>query len=239
MFRKLVTNGETITLSNTVIDELHRQENIEKVKCIMGIIKILDSNNVVNKMTDNDFEGLFNVIREILYADACKEQTIEEAFTNIQNLVYKIKTKDKMNKIFASMMSKTIDLDDIIFTKNCASKYRVFYSPKGDKIFCQQLDNGCVDYIYWNRNWSIPSCSCKLFYENNEMTMKELFGLEECFLDEFNYTELIGTESELKYIYELISKYVEEASDFLINDSIQDSWDNIFQQLRFFGNRSE
>lgn len=36
MFRKLVTNGETITLSNTVIDELHRQE---KILCkILGTI---------------------------------------------------------------------------------------------------------------------------------------------------------------------------------------------------------
>lgn len=239
MFRKLVTNGETITLSNTVIDELHRQENIEKVKCIIGIIKILDSNNVINKMTDGNFEGLFDVIREILYDDDCKEVIIDEALENIQNLVYEVETTDKMNKIFASMMSKSINLDDIIFTKNCASKYRVFYSSKGDKIFCQQLDDSCVDYMYWNRNWSTPSCSCKLFYDNNEMTMKEVFGLDESFLNESNYTELIGTENELKYIYELIAKYVEEAKCSLINDSMQDSWDNISQQLRIFGNRSE
>lgn len=52
MVRKLVVNGETVVLSDEVLNKLRHQEYIEKGKLI---VKTLGLNDVYNKMTDDDF----------------------------------------------------------------------------------------------------------------------------------------------------------------------------------------
>lgn len=52
MFRKLLIKGETIVLSEDVMNELRHQEYIEKGK---RIVKTLGSRNIYNKMTDDEF----------------------------------------------------------------------------------------------------------------------------------------------------------------------------------------
>mgnify|MGYP004604769421 FL=1 len=52
MVRKLVVNGETVVLSDEVLNKLRHQEYIEKGK---RIVKTLGLNNIYNKMTDDDF----------------------------------------------------------------------------------------------------------------------------------------------------------------------------------------
>lgn len=52
MFRKLLIKGETIVLSEDVMNELRHQEYIEKGK---QIVKTFGSRNIYNKMTDDEF----------------------------------------------------------------------------------------------------------------------------------------------------------------------------------------
>lgn len=52
MFRKLLIKGETIVLSEDVMNELRHQEYIEKGK---RIVKTFGSRNIYNKMTDDEF----------------------------------------------------------------------------------------------------------------------------------------------------------------------------------------
>lgn len=52
MFRKLLIKGETIVLSDEILNKLRHQEYIEKGK---RIVKTLGLNDIYNKMTDDDF----------------------------------------------------------------------------------------------------------------------------------------------------------------------------------------
>lgn len=52
MFRKLLIKGETIVLSDEILNKLRHQEYIEKGK---QIVKTLGLNDIYNKMTDDDF----------------------------------------------------------------------------------------------------------------------------------------------------------------------------------------
>lgn len=52
MFRKLLIKGETIVLSDEVLNKLRHQEYIEKGK---RIVKTFGSRNIYNKMTDDEF----------------------------------------------------------------------------------------------------------------------------------------------------------------------------------------
>lgn len=52
MFRKLLIKGETIVLSDEILNKLRHQEYIQKGK---RIVKTLGLNDIYNKMTDDDF----------------------------------------------------------------------------------------------------------------------------------------------------------------------------------------
>lgn len=52
MFRKLLIKGETIVLSDEILNKLRHQEYIEKGK---RIVKTLGLNDIYNKMSDDDF----------------------------------------------------------------------------------------------------------------------------------------------------------------------------------------
>ena len=84
MVRKLVVNGETVVLSDEVLNKLRHQEYIEKGKLI---VKTLGLNDVYNKMTDDDFEEIVLSFEEMLNTDT--NELMAEAVQNISEQVEK------------------------------------------------------------------------------------------------------------------------------------------------------
>lgn len=96
MVRKLVVNGETVVLSDEVLNKLRHQEYIEKGKLI---VKTLGLNDVYNKMTDDNFEEIVLYFEEMLNADT--NELMAEAVQNVSEQVekrYRYKTKIDVQK---------------------------------------------------------------------------------------------------------------------------------------------
>ena len=62
MVRKLVVNGETVVLSDEVLNKLRHQEYIEEGK---RIVKTLGLNNIYNKMTDDVLSRRRTTVRHL------------------------------------------------------------------------------------------------------------------------------------------------------------------------------
>lgn len=84
MPRELIVNGESIVLSDEIINELHRQERIEEGKYMF---KIFSSMNVCDKMTDDDFEKIVLDFEEMLTADT--SELSAKAVQNVSEQVEK------------------------------------------------------------------------------------------------------------------------------------------------------
>lgn len=92
MFRKLLIKGETIVLSDEVLNKLRHQEYIEKGK---RIVKTLGLNDIYNKMTDDDFAMIAD---DFVYALNTTSDNISEMMeTAVQKITQRV--EDRCNQV--------------------------------------------------------------------------------------------------------------------------------------------